>query len=108
MSYMYELDEQGRYQVGFYMGASKCVDATYATAEEAAARVSYLNGGIDPALTAMAIKLLPEVFREALIDPRANLEPKCVHGKLFSEPCEQCDDPNAQPDSMRQGAGPIA
>lgn len=96
------------YRVSFLFGNQAYIDSDHATRDAADARVSYLNGGLHPDLTAMALKLLPEIFREALIDPRANLEPKCVHGKLFSEPCAQCDDPNAQPDLMRQGAGPIA
>ena len=62
----------------------------YATKEEADAQVSYLNGGLHPTLAEFAMKVLAEQFKEALIDPRALKTAQCVHGVLFTDPCEIC------------------
>lgn len=87
------------WEVGSYMGAAKCVDSIYLHQSEAAARVSYLNGGIHPELANMVMRLLPDIFRDSLIDPRA-LSPKgpqCIHGRYRDEPCIECDRADAMP-----------
>jgi|SRR5271170_3521770 len=79
------------WRVSFMLGNLSHTVSAHATEAEAAAQVSYLNGGLHPELAAMVLKLLPDLFRETLIDPRANLGARCVHGRRHDEPCEVCD-----------------
>jgi hypothetical protein len=113
--YYYELlnfgSDAGKYMVRLDGREGQTLNlGVYATIEEAAAHVSYLNGGADPAFKAAmlaAVQNLVGAYTKTvapdglagLFDPRALNPPRCVHGRLSTEPCEKCDDPNAAPPS---------
>lgn len=67
--YVYIKSEPGLWTVGFYTPSHEWMpDSDHASPEEAAAQVSYLNGGIRPELDKIISKVLARYLVKTLTD----------------------------------------
>jgi len=108
MSYLYEEGAEGEWVTGFYPpdGGMLCIDRVYKSPEEAAERVNYLNGGLDPefkaAMLEVALRFVDAYSRANFGDGLAGVhhpeasDPRCIHGRRRSEDCELCADYGGQ------------